>query len=209
MTEGLTLGLRFDEPDELREALQPLFPGVRASPTKGCGFRVRIRAWSLDGESFIRWASTNASAVFEEGRSYGAFTIPLFSSVRTRVGSQSHDFTYRWIHTLPPDMGGSIEPQNDAHVLGFIVDWARFTKHLRAAAGAGNAVGPASFPPVSTRSKLGSHLLSYLDRLCKELNKSGSLVHDDRVAREVVDTLGCLLAEVVHAPPPGVSPRAA
>jgi transcriptional regulator GlxA family with amidase domain len=47
----------------------------------------------------------------------------------------------------------------------------------------------------------GWRFLAYIDSLCREVNQSGSMLHEDRVAREVVDTIGCLLAEVLYADP--------
>jgi transcriptional regulator GlxA family with amidase domain len=52
---------------------------------------------------------------------------------------------------------------------------------------------------LSTHSEGGRRFLAYLDRLCREVNRSGSLLQDPRVAREVADTIGVLLAEVTSA----------
>ena len=200
-TGDLSLNLHFDDPGELTEALQPIAPGVRTQPAKRSEFQSRIRAWSLDGESFVMWASKNVATVFDEGRLYGAVTIPLFSSFEVRVGSQHWDVQNGQLHILPPYARGEIEPRNDAHLLGFTIDWARFAKHRRAAAEAWDAIEPVPVTPISTQLERGWHYLSYIDRLCRGLNQSGSQHRDGRIAREVVDTLGCLLAEVVHASP--------
>ena len=102
---------------------------------------------------------------------------------------------------LPPDVGGELKPRDGAHVLGFNVEWARFEKHRQAAVGAWSAVEPVPYAPVSMQFETGWRFLAYIDRLCREVNQSGSLLQDDRVAREVVDTIGCLLAEIMYAGP--------
>jgi AraC-like DNA-binding protein len=193
--------LRFDDPEELTETLQPLAPGVRARATRPSGFRSRIRAWSFDGTSFFTYGSTNGSAVFDKGRPYGAVTIPLFSSFGVRVGSRRFDVQDGRLHVLSPDVRGELEPRDGAHVLGFAIDWTRFAKHRRAAAGPWDAVEPVPVTPVSTRSDRGRHFLAHIERLCREFEPSGSLLRDGRCAREVVDTIGCLLAEILRASP--------
>ena len=105
------------------------------------------------------------------------------------------------MQVLPPDVRGELQPEDGAHLLGFSLDWARFEKHRRAAAGAWNAVEPVPYALVSMQFETGWRFLAYIDRLCREVNQSGSLLHDDRVAREVVDTIGCLLVEVLYAGP--------
>ena len=59
--EGLTQVLRFDDPDELTEALQPLSPGVHARAIRSSGFRSRIRAWNLARESFFTYTSSRGT----------------------------------------------------------------------------------------------------------------------------------------------------
>ena len=160
--------LAFDEPDVVTDALQLLSPGVRVRPTRSTGFQIRIRAWNIAGEPFFTYGSTKGAALFQEGRSFGAIGIPLFSSFAVRVGSQRYDVTDGCIEVLPPDVEGELEPRDGAHVLGIAMDWAAFGAHHQAAAGTGNAIGPVSATPVSTYSEPGRRLLSYIDRLCRE-----------------------------------------
>jgi transcriptional regulator GlxA family with amidase domain len=66
--------------------------------------------------------------------------------------------------------------------------------------GTWNESEPELEPFVPTTTEIGERLLRYLASIYAELSRSGSLLHETRFAREVVDTLGQLLAEVWSAP---------
>ncbi len=201
-TGGLTRVLRFDDPDEHTETIQPLAPGMHARAIGHSGFQTRILAWSLAGEPFFTYTSRNGSAVFDEGRPYCAVTIPLFSSFGVRVGSRRFDVQDGAMQVLPPDVRGELQPEDGAHMLGFSLDWARIEKHRRAMAGVCEGpLAPVPCTPVSAQFDRGWHFLAYMDGLCQGVNQADSLLHDSRVAREVVETIGCLLAEVLYACP--------
>jgi AraC-like DNA-binding protein len=191
--------MRFDDPDALTEVVGAIAPGIRSEATRPSGFHSRVRAWSLDETALFVYTSEKGLSVFSEIRPYGTVTIPLCSGFGVRVGRRRSDVQTGAIQVLQPGVQGEIEPRDGALLLGMAVDWTRFAYHRRAVTGESNAEEFSLAAPLSTNSESGRRCLSYLDRVCRGLNRRGSLLHDPLAAREVVDTIGWMLADVASA----------
>lgn len=199
-TRGGLVG-SFDTQDsaELTELLQPLAPGVRVESTGRRRFRARIRAWRVAGLAFFSYSTRNGSAVFSEGRPYVAVSVPLCSSFDARAGSREEHVGTGWAHLQVPGVTGAITPPPGAHVLGFALDAAHLAAHRQAVNGTWGESEPELEPLVPTTTEVGQRLLRYLSWIRAELNRSGPLLRETGVAREVVDTLGQLLADAYSA----------
>jgi AraC-like DNA-binding protein len=187
------------DPAELTELLQPLAPGVCVEATGPRRFRSRIRAWGLANLAFFSYSTQNGSAIFSQERPYVAVSVPLFSSFDARIASRvEHVQTGRaCVHV--PGLRCEITPSAGAHVQGFAFPAASLAAQLHAVNGTWDESEPELEPFVPTTTEIGEHLLRYLAWIYAELSRSGPLLHETRLAREVVDTLGQLLAEVWSA----------
>jgi len=192
-TGGLSFGSK--DPDELTDLLRPLVPGVRVEATGRRPFGSRIRAWSVADLPFFSYSTQNGSAVFGPERPYLTVSLPLFSSFDARAGSREEHVQTGWACLQVPGVRGDITPSADAHVLGFAFEAASLAAHQQAVNGTWGESEPELEPFVPTTTEIGQHLLRHLVWIHAELNRSGALLHDIRVAREVVNTLGQLLAE--------------
>jgi AraC-like DNA-binding protein len=186
------------DPDELTESLQPLTPGVRVEATGRRPFRSRIRAWRVADIPFFSYSTQNGSAVFSQERSYVAVSVPRFSCFDARAGSRGEHVQTGWACLQVPGVRGEIIPPASAHVLGFAFDAASLAAYRQVVNETWDE--PELEPLVPTTTEVGQQLISYLAWICAESNRSGPLLHNSRVAREVVDTLGRLLAEASSAP---------
>ena len=188
------------DPTELTELLQPLAPGISVEATGWRPFRSRIRAWRVSVVPFFSYSTQNGSAVFDEERPYVAVSVPLFSSFDVRTGSRREHVQKGWAHMQVPGVRGEITPPAGAHLLGFAFDAVSLAAHRQAVTGTWGESEPELEPLVPTTTGAGQRLLRYVEWICAESNRSGSLLHETRVAREVVDTLGQLLAEAFSGP---------
>jgi AraC-like DNA-binding protein len=188
------------DPAELTELLQPLSPGVRIEATRWRRFRSRIRAWQISDVAFFSYSSQNGSALFDEKRPYLAVSVPLFSSFHARVGSRREQVQRGWACLQAPGVTGEITTPAGAHVLGFSFDATRLAAQRKAAIGTWGESEPELAPFLPTTTKSGQRLLRYLAWVGAESNRLGPLLRETRVAREVVDSLGQLLAEASIAP---------
>jgi AraC-like DNA-binding protein len=197
-----TGGGSFDtqDPAELTELLRPLVPGVCVEATGRRRFRARIRAWGIADVPFFSYSTENGSAVFNQERPYVAVSVPLFSSFDAREGSREEHVQKGWASLQVPGLRGEVTPPAGAHVLGFAFDAASLAAHREAVNGTWGESDPELEPFVSTSTEVGQRLLRYLVWICAELNRSGPLLHETRVAQEVEETLGQLLAEACSAP---------
>jgi AraC-like DNA-binding protein len=190
------LSHRTDDPDALGESFSRVVGPVSARATRRRGFEAELRAGRLPRAGLFTLRIAAGRLLMAEERPFVAVTVPVSGPFEVHDGCGVMTFREGTAHVFPPApvldarcVGGST-----SRVLALAMDTSLLESHLQALNG--NDTDELRLPSqMSTSVGPGADLLRYLRFLWRELQREESLLAAPRVAREVEETLGAMLAE--------------